>query len=165
MFTIAEITKESNDFAKVKMLYLTAFPANERIDFKYLLSKRYDSNFLAFYDNETLCGFSFLLTNGRITYILFLAIEADLRSKSYGKQALKAIEELRPHNLFLADIENISDSATNYDQRVRRKNFYLRNGFSESKIRYNWNDETFEILTKGGNITEEEIERFWDSFK
>ena len=94
MFTIAEITKESNDFAKVKMLYLTAFPANERIDFKYLLSKRYDSNFLAFYDNETLCGFSFLLTNGRITYILFLAIEADLRSKGYGRQALKAIEEI-----------------------------------------------------------------------
>ena len=43
----------------------------------------------------------------------------------------------------------------------KRKKFYLKNGFKETGIKYNWHHQEFEILVYGIMVTEKEIKNFW----
>ena len=45
--------------------------------------------------------------------------------------------------------------------RRRRKNFYLRNGYSETEVSYRWQDEAYEILVSGGELSKEDFGNFW----
>lgn len=160
--TIRQITEKSEDAEKVKALYKHAFPKNERKPFWNMLSNQsLDMEWLAFYDNEQFCGFACLLDCDSISHILYLAIDHRLRDRGYGSAALAAIHEHRAGKRVIVDIEREGKKADNNEQRLRRKKFYLRNGYSETQIRYRWKHEDYEILSYGGNVTEQEFDLFW----
>lgn len=103
------------------------------------------------------------LTFGDITAILFLAIAEELRDQGYGSKLLSLISERYPHNRIILDIEAEDSAAPNNEQRIKRKAFYERNGYTESGIAYDWRGVPYKILIKNGKITESEFEAFWDN--
>ena len=84
MKIISQKVKLSN--ADVKKIYFDSFPKNERMPFPMMvaMSKLRNTEFLGFYDGDTLCGFAYFAHNSKIVFIMFLAVDKTLRSKGYG---------------------------------------------------------------------------------
>ena len=82
-----------NEINKIKNLYYSAFPKNELLDFNVFLSKNdfKGKKIIAFYDKTNFIGFAITISRLKITNILYLAIESQLRRKGYGTQVLKNI--------------------------------------------------------------------------
>lgn len=163
MLTEKEITDHFDDYKKFKHLYLAAFPRNERAPVKYLLKHGKESDLIACYDGETFCGFYSTLTFGDITHIIFLAIVEELRDHGYGSALLRLIAERYKGNRIILDMEADVPEAPNYEQRVRRKAFYEKNGYVESGIEYDWRGVPYKILIRDGQISEAEFIAFWDN--
>ena len=163
MLTEREITEKFEDYRKFRHLYLTAFPKEERVPAKYLMKHNGESELIACYDGETFCGFYSTLTFGDITHILFLAIAEELRDHGYGSRILRLISARHPDNRIILDMEADVSDAPNYEQRVRRKAFYEKNGYVESGIEYDWRGVPYKILIKNGSISEAEFDAFWDN--
>lgn len=146
-------------------MYERAFPPGERRPIETLLKRGgEEGDFIAFYDGSVFCGFANLLTWRDITHILYFAVDEDLRGMGYGTRALETIRSLKPENRILADIEVAYPGSGNNEQRIRRKEFYLRNGYMESGITYRWREESYEILVNGGPVSEDEFNGFWRHF-
>lgn len=94
------------DLFRVRRLYESAFPANERRPFEALLSG-FDGQgeLLAFYLRDCFAGFVSLLTWADITHILYFAIEEALRNRGLGSAALECIKGRKPGQRLIADLE------------------------------------------------------------
>jgi hypothetical protein len=65
----------------------------------------------------------------------------------------------------IVDIEAETETAEDNPVRRKRKEFYLKNGFSETEVRYRWHGDDFEILSRGGGVTSKEFSAFWDEIE
>lgn len=163
MITEKPITKKSQEYTKFKALYRNAFPRTERVPVRFLMDKDVDSTLNACYDGELFCGFYSTLTFGDITHILFLAVDDSLRGQGYGSALLGLISYHYPQNRIILDIEAEDSTVPNNVQRIRRKAFYEKNGYTESGIEYSWRGVSYKILIKNGTITEREFDDFWNN--
>ena len=62
------------------------------------------------------------------------------------------------------DIEKIKDTS-NKEQRIKRKQFYLKNDFKETDVFYAWQGEDYVILSRNGIVQKKEFWNFWDFLK
>lgn len=137
---------------EIKEIYLSSFPKEERMPFvlMLLMSCLWNTQFLAFYDDKTLCGLVYMANLGKQTFIMFFAVDAKLRSKGYGSRILEEIQQLYPKNMIIVSIEPCMESVENMEQRKRRKNFYIHNGYRETGYWMKLAGQEQEILVKNG---------------
>ena len=152
-----------NEINKIKNLYYSAFPKNELLDFKVFLSKNdfKGKKILAFYDKTNFIGFAITISRLKITNILYLAIESQLRGKGYGTQVLKNIGKFFQYNCIIVDVEDPDKTEINKEERLKRIKFYLNSGFKLTNIKYFWEGEYYIIMALNGDITENEFWNFW----
>ena len=86
-------------------------------------------------------------------YVFFLAIDPAWRSHGYGAAVLDELRKRYAGRQLVLDIEPLDSAAPNYEQRLRRKNFYLRNGFRESGCFFKYCGMCFEVLYDGAPCT------------
>lgn len=153
------LTKNSGEFAKVEELYYESFPENERIPMSLLMRKVKQNfvDFLVLYDESKFVGFTYLITHKNLTYVLYIAIAGNVRSKGYGGRALAQIKEKFPNNRIILNIEVIDETASNYEQRVTRRKFYTRNGYESSTFLYRDRWGLYEVMIHGGKVNAEEF--------
>lgn len=164
MLSIKHITEKSKELVQIESLYQRAFPDNEKRPLSPLLQDLSESSeVIAFYDNNLFCGFACLLTYRDITHIIYFAIEDTLRGKGYGSAALKAVSDMKKGKRIIVDIEVKKENAFNNEQRIKRKYFYLHNGYTESGVKYNWRHESYEILVRGGTLSKKDFQDFWEN--
>ena len=84
-----------------------------------------------------------------------------MRGKGLGAKALAAIGRIKSKMRIIVDIEREVPGCEENEIRRRRKNFYLRNGYSETEVRYRWQEESYEILVSGGKLCKEDFGNFW----
>ena len=130
------IKENSPQAALAKKLYEEAFPRIERIDFSLLLAcvKTSKAEFFAYSDSGTFVGFAFVLLPSKYAYLLFCATQAELRSRGYGAAVIKKLRRRYPDRILVLDIEPMSDTAANSEQRRRRYMFYYNNGFRDTGL-------------------------------
>lgn len=155
--SIKQITKKSPDAQLAKELFDASFPPNELMPWWFLMwrTKVSGVEFLAFYDGDIFVGASYIVAEDDFTNVLYLAIDGSHRSKGYGSAVLKAIQERYPSNRISLDIEVLDPATDNYEQRVRRKAFYQKNGFVETGLILNDGGNEYEILAFRGVIVAE----------
>lgn len=164
MLNAIKISNRSADLIKIRELYECVFPENERGPLTILLEDNSGcSEIFAFYDKEVFCGFIALLTYKDICHILYFAVDPVLQGRGYGSQILNLLNEIKPHTRILADIEVKTAIASNNTLRDKRKQFYLRNGFTTTSVAYDWQDDSYEILIRGGHLSKQEFWGFWES--
>ena len=133
---IRSISVASNELKELEKLYLEVFPKEERLNFSLLVAKEKagKGNFLGlFNDNNNLAGMMYYAEYKGIIYIFYFAIDPKYQSKGYGKLMLEYMfEKFNDHKIILL-VEELNEMAKNMEQRIRRKNFYLRNGFAENE--------------------------------
>lgn len=160
------LTKNQSEFAKVKELYYGSFPKNERIPMNLLMwkAKRAFVDFLVIYDEEEYIGFTYLITHKNLTYVLYIAIDGNARSKGYGGRALAKIKEKYPDNRIILNIEVVDETADNYAQRATRRKFYVRNGYEGSTYLYQDRWGLYEVMVQGGKVQIDEFYALLENF-
>lgn len=150
----------NNDFKKIKKLYIEAFPPEERCPFYFLKkrAKQGKGDLWAVYDNDTFVAMISMVSNDKIAYLFFFAIQKEYRGQGFGSQILKKLPELyEGKRIFLAR-EQLDENADNNEQRIRRHNFYLRNGFKDWPLQLQEASMIYDAMGIGEVIEPEEYE-------
>lgn len=166
MLSMKLIGNTLEELKKAKALYYRAFPKNERRSFPELVENRLGSTeVFCFYDEDTFVGIACLLNSPTISHIIYLAVDESMRGYGYGTKALELLHQSKSEKKIMVDIEIADERAENAEQRKKRKKFYLRAGYEETSVKYEWRNENYEILSFGGQISEAEYNGFWEDLR
>ena len=119
---------------EIRLLYENSFPPDERMPFDMLLKKTQVGN-MKLYSVETANGeFLGMATLTLCVYdsavLSYFAIVPEKQGRGYGSECIRALIKKYPNRSIVIDIEDDKVCADNTEQRVRRKEFYTRLGFS-----------------------------------
>ncbi len=159
----AEPVRSSRRKREIKEIYQFSFAREDRMPFwmMLLMSYLWHTEFLAFYDGDTLCGILYMASLGKLTFIMFFAVEEGLRSKGHGGQILAQAQARHAENKLIVSIEPCLDGAEDLAVRTRRRQFYLRNGFAPSDHFMRMGGKDQEVLIKNGTFDRREFKRFF----
>lgn len=104
-------------------------------------------------------GFMVIVPFEDLAYLSFFAIEPAWRSRGYGSRALQRLPEVYPGYRHLIDIEMLDENCPNNAQRIRRRAFYLRNGYRPTGQFLSYFGGDFEMLVKGGEFRLDDYKR------
>lgn len=148
---------------QIKHLYQTAFPENEQIPWADLmrLVGEMHLDFTAYYEGDALIGFTIVYPRPSFSWFWYFAVKEELRGKGRGQQILTQWLEHYKGQPCVLDMESPHQNpCPNPDQRKRRHDFYLRNGFRDTNVYRTYNDTTMTIMMKGeGTFTMQD----WDA--
>lgn len=160
------INKSMKDYRTIREIYKKSFPKAEQCPMWVLrlMSHRREIHSEAFYDCTALCGFCYYMVNERTIFILYLAVNPDARSKGYGSQILSWLKEKYQGRTIFLDVEKKDAKAPNAVQRIRRMDFYRKNGILETNHFFDYDDVSYEILSTDRNFGEKEYMENFKSF-
>lgn len=142
------ITPDSRFWENVQTLAREAFPPEEYLAPERLaeMAKEDHFEFLALTEWEEFIGFMAVQTYRSLSYLFFLAIAPDFRAKGYGSRAIETLKARHPEKTQVVDLERIDEASANNPQRIRRKAFYLRNGYRETGLFLSYLGVDYEVL-------------------
>ena len=128
-------TKEQ--LSTVEALYMRAFPREERKPFSVILEKAEEGSMeiLTIEEENTFLGLAITILFKDRVILDYLAISEDKRGQSVGTKTLAQLKERYAGKRLIIEIEDPDEPAENTSDRIRRKNFYLRNGLLEMPFR------------------------------
>lgn len=154
-----EFTKMSTEHWKqIKEIYMEAFPKRERKPFFSLrrsVNKGTASIFTAVEEN-TVLGFIVAIPYRDMVMVDYLAVSNKMRSKGTGSFILQNLCDFFSGKKIVLLIEKLDEQSKNQTQRIARRKFYLKNGFTSSGIFIHGASGEMEVLHYGSLITSEE---------
>lgn len=130
------------DKEKIKDIYEKAFPLLERFDFNILKKCNKESNvhLSCIYLNDIPVGMQFTIDlPNDITYLMYYAVDEQYRNKGIGSKVLQNIV-VSKDKVMLCIERPVNE------QTIRRKNFYMKNGFFETGIFFEDTNVQYEVL-------------------
>lgn len=118
---------------RIYRLYQSAFPRSEKKPFSMIRSMHKKGKSDVWYcENGGKFAGLVITINGPDKVLLdYLAVHGKCRGQGFGSEILRQMrEQYRGKGVFL-EIETVKESAENYEERKRRKQFYLSNGMTE----------------------------------
>lgn len=163
---VETVTRKTQAKKKVKGIYTSSFLKEDRMPFwlMLLLAKMPSTDFISFHDTDILCGFVYMATIENLTFVMFLAVDENNRSKGYGSRILDKIQSMYPNNKIIISIERCDVDAKDIEQRLRRKKFYDNNGYIETGYLVELANIKQEILIKNGELDKEEFILFFKKY-
>lgn len=156
-------TATSLDMPFILDLYQKAFPAEERKPFSLIERKTAMGymEILVLREDGKRCGLAITALGQNIVLLDYFAISEDYRGEGLGSDALQLLKELYSENQFFLEIEEPDAAQPNAEERVRRKNFYLRNGMLETGIRVSLFGVKMELLASLPGLRFEQCEEVY----
>lgn len=147
-------------------LYREAFPKEEQIPLWYLKAKakKSTSDCVGVYDGDIFVGLLNLIYHKEIVFVFFFAVSADLRGRGYGTKILEELKERNPGKRVVLSIETVDMPCPNLSQRIRRKEFYRRNGFLPCGYRIVEKGVAYDMLSNGGVVTKAEFQKLIQNY-
>ena len=138
----------SPDAMLLDRLNREAFPDNERVDAEdlFAMAARGEASVLGIYEDDIFAGFFALRTYQGYIYLIFFAIRPEMRSRGLGGRALRMLCERYNGTQIAIDFEAPDECSPNNEQRVRRREFYLRSGFCETGLFMYYAGTEFEVV-------------------
>ena len=154
MLEAKEITRSLKEYRDVVEVMKTAFPEEEQTSvwLLRLFGLRKDMHFRAYYDERQFVGFSFVAATKAMAFILYIAVRPDLQSKGYGSRIAEAIQKDNASRELSLNMESLDPAAENNGQRLRRYQFYLKNGFHDTGYRLLYRKVNYMIMSKPDNF-------------
>lgn len=148
---------KEHQWKEIKKIYMEAFPKRERKPFftlKHSVKKKKAIIMTASEGNQIL-GFVVLIPYKDMIMVDYLAVSSQIRSKGTGSYIMQNVcREFSDKKVVLL-IERLDDSSDNREQRIARRKFYLKNGFTSSDIFITGASGNMEIMNYGGKVTPE----------
>ena len=125
---------KENEFRIAKPTYQEAFPKVERMPMWMVkcFTRPKTSAFYTVYEGAQYVGLVDCVYWKDLLYILYFAIDQNLRGKGYGGRILQEICSRYAGYRIILCAEEVDQSYSNYEQRRSRMQFYERNGFQAS---------------------------------
>lgn len=163
---IQHVTPLLPEYRFIKRLYYRAFPDYEQEAWLRLMFKRlfWRADFIAFYDEQRLVGFTYLVHHQEIHYLLYLAVNDQVRSRGYGSQILKQVSQMYVNDTLVLDIEQPNVNAANNHQRLRRLHFYQKNGFVLTSRLTPTDDVTYQMLSNHSAVDQAKVDEMFAWF-
>lgn len=158
-----EKVRTSKRKQEIKEIYTSSFSKEDRMPFwmMIIMSYLWNTEFLAFYDADHLCGFIYMATIKKQTFIMFFAVDENCRSKGYGSRILNQIQSMYPKNKIIVTIEPCDDNAEDIELRLKRKRFYINNGYEEAGHFIKLGGKKQEIIIKNGTFNKGQFKLFF----
>lgn len=141
----------SKDYREISRLYRTAFPADERAPMWLLTMKSGKENidFWGIYADGEWVGLAYVISEGSASYLFYLAMSEDRRGKGLGSRAMQSLLiHYEGQRIFLA-LEQLDESADNFEERQRRRKFYMRNGLKPLPLTIREATVTYDVMGTG----------------
>lgn len=157
--TLKRINLFSPDYPKISRLYKTAFPADERAPIAVLTMRagRENVDFWGLYANDRWIGLAYAISENDLTYLFYLALSEDVRGKGLGSKSLQALMKYYSGNRFYIALEQLDPSADNIVERIRRRQFYLKNGLKPIDRTIREASVVYDVMSTG-DVQPEEYE-------
>lgn len=159
-------TAGSLDMPFILDLYQSAFPENERKPFSVIERKAAmgSMEILLIKDGKKRLGFAITALGENLVLLDYFAVAEKYQGQGVGSEALQLIRDLYSESQFYLEIETPDETAPNHIQRVRRKEFYLRNGMRETGIRIRLFGVDMELLASSLDLIMENVRSCTGSF-
>lgn len=143
---------------EIKEIYMEAFPKAERKPFFTVRRSvnKGKSLLLTAMENEVLQGFVMAIPYKNMVMVDYLAVSSKIRSRGTGSKMMQEICRYFSGEKIVLLIERLDDTAENKDQRIARRRFYFKNGFTSSNIYITGRSGNMEILNFGGTVSKQE---------
>lgn len=164
MLNASKVKRNNKYYLRVKLLYEKAFPEKEKVPFSRLMffTFRRGTQFLYFVDNDEFVGEAYIVLYRRSVYVFYLAVSSHLRGSGYGSEILSWIKENYEGMNIILDIEAIDEKASNYIERLKRIEFYRRNGIVDTKYRLFDNGILYMVLASSPqSFSPHDMTRCW----
>lgn len=151
---------------KMKALYISAFPAEERPAFSVLM-RRLGRPFVdcySIYCDDEWAGFTYVVNYNRLSYVFYLAISDSQRGKGIGSEVLLRLKDMYKNQTLLLAIEEVDESYDNYAQRVSRRNFYNRNGFNYYGFKIVEGSVTYDALSSDKDFDPDDYAKLFNRY-
>lgn len=149
---------EKGRWKEIKEIYMEAFPKAERKPF-FLLKravKKEKMQLLAAVEEGRLLGFAALIPCEDMVMVDYLAVSQQIRSRGTGSRLMQEVGRRFWDKKIVLLIEKLDDRAANSEQRLARRAFYLKNGYSSSGIYMRGVSGEMEVMNRGGRVSKEE---------
>lgn len=158
MLGFVNIKNSKKPISKMKELYLSAFPKEERVPFFYLKYKALKSaaDFYGIYEESQFIGLLYTVRHKDIVFLFYLAVSEGQRGNGYGSRVLEEVKRRFKGFRIILNIEELVEESENYRQQKKRKKFYVENGFEVADLKTKEKDVIYEMLYFGGNVSYEE---------
>ena len=110
-----------------------------------MLALRKSVNFRAFYEDDQFCGVLYTAEDNKYIFVLYLAVNDQIRSKGYGTKILDWLK-LNTEKSIVLNVESLDPSAENALQREKRISFYSKNGIFDTGCRFVDGGEKYSVL-------------------
>jgi len=147
---------------RIRRLYAAAFPRNERKPFSRILSmmRSGKSDIWYFEKDRLFAGFATTIRDEDLILIDYLAVVKNQRAKGVGSAMLAVLKEQSEKALFV-EIESMYEAGEDQPERIRRKQFYLRNGFVPMNVMADVFGVKMELLAWKGELDFERYHAFY----
>lgn len=149
--------ENKQDIKNIHNLYKKAFPKCERKPFKFLLELAKigkSTHYVIEDENNNFLGLMLTLNNEDLVLLDFLAIVPKFRNQKIGSKALNLFMNIYSKKRIVLEIEDTAiTNAKNIQQRINRKNFYLKNNMTLANYKVNLFGCKMEILTNNTNVS------------
>ncbi len=149
---------DTQQWTEIKEIYLEAFPKRERKPYFSLRRsvKKGKAIVMTATEEERLLGFVVLIPYKDMVMVDYLAVSSKIRSKGTGSFIMQKVCEEFSNKKIVLLIERLNDSAENKEQRIARRKFYVKNGFTSSDIFIDGASGEMEVLNYGKKVSKEE---------
>lgn len=145
-------------WGEIRQIYFEAFPKSERKPFVTVRRsvEKGKAQMLAALEEDTLLGFVMAIPYHDMVMVDYLAVSGNVRSQGTGSRIIQEVCRRFPDKRIVLLIERPDGTAENREQRISRRNFYLKNGFASSGIFITGYSGNMEILNWGGMVSWQE---------
>ena len=163
------IDRNAADLKQIRKLYNSSFPGDERIPFTHLMNTLGKDRIMqAYYEYEALVGLTVVFLTDDVAYLSYICVEPALQDQGYGTEILKSVMDEYHDCRIVIDIEESYRDDPDKEDRLRRRAFYIRNGFETTEMYYVFYGVEYELLSWNGTISWEDwqktIHKHWGKF-
>lgn len=161
MLEFRNIKTNKEEISKIQELYESSFPKDEQVPFFHLEDQAYSpiSDIFGIYDNHFI-GLLVTVYYEDILFLWYLAINPNLQNRGYGSLVLKQVQSKYPYHRIVLNIELVDNDPI----KIKRKQFYLKNGFKECGFYTEEYGVLYEMLYYNQPITYQEYEKMMRNY-
>ena len=144
-------------------LYMQAFPSSERKPVAMILKsyRQGKADIWCVLENGRFTGLAITINSPDTVLLDYLAVCKRCRNRGIGSFILRQLQKEYPHRGLFIEIESTYEDCPDHALRLRRKGFYLRNGFVPMNVMVNLFGVQMELLGIDCRLNFEEYYTFY----
>lgn len=107
-------------------------------------------------EGDKILGFVAAIPLENLVMVDYLAVNFKMRGKGTGSFLIQELCRTYQGKKVVLLIEQLDASAKNQKQRIARRSFYLKNGFTSSQLQVHGVSGTMEVMNFGRKVSPEE---------